>query len=143
MTAAERKAQTARENGKKGAAKLRKRIDPDQVEKLAAMHCTHAEIAAVVGCSQDTVERRFADVIRKGRESGKAKLRHLQWRSAQNGNVTMQIWLGKQLLKQSDKQELTGADGAPLHQNAGVMLLPSGADLAEWQQRAEEQHKDG
>ena len=30
----------------------------------------------------------------------------MQWKSAEKGNVTMQIWLGKQNLGQSDKQEV-------------------------------------
>ena len=27
----------------------------------------------------------------------------MQWKSAENGNVTMQIWLGKQVLGQSEQ----------------------------------------
>ena len=30
------------------------------------------------------------------------RLRQMQWKSAENGNVTMQIFLGKQVLGQSD-----------------------------------------
>jgi hypothetical protein len=52
-------------------------------------------------------------VIEKARSEGKASLRRLQWQNAAQGNVTMQIWLGKQLLDQNDTQrtELTGRDG--------------------------------
>ena len=112
--ATELKKRIARENGKKSAEKLRKQINPVQVEKLAAMHSSVPEIAAVIDCSRDTLDRRFADVMAKGRENGRAKLRHLQWKSANAGNVTMQIWLGKQLLHQTDKHELAGAEGTPL-----------------------------
>ena len=31
----------------------------------------------------------------------------MQWKSAEDGNVTMQIWLGKQVLGQAEKQEVT------------------------------------
>ena len=31
----------------------------------------------------------------------------MQWRSAERGSVPMQIWLGKQVLGQTDKQEIT------------------------------------
>lgn len=86
-------------------------IDPKDLEKLAAMGCSMKEMAAFCECSVDTLERRFADVIHKGRESGKTSLRRLQWQSAQKGNVTMQIFLGKQLLGQSDK--LTTVDKTP------------------------------
>jgi len=30
----------------------------------------------------------------------------MQWKSAEKGNVTMQIWLGKQILGQADKSEV-------------------------------------
>jgi hypothetical protein len=39
-------------------------------------------------------------------EGQKIKLRTYQWRSAEKGNVTMQIWLGKQYLGQSDKLQV-------------------------------------
>ena len=83
-------------------------VDATLVEKLASIHCTMKEIAAVCDCSVDTLERRFADVIEKGRDKGKSALRRLQWDAAQKGNVTMMIFLGKQLLGQSDKVEQLG-----------------------------------
>lgn len=78
-------------------------IDEDSVEKLAAIHCTMEEIASVVGCSVDTLERRFADTIKKGRDKGKTSLKRWQWKLAEKGNGTMLIWLGKQYLDQSDQ----------------------------------------
>jgi len=93
-----------------------KKVDAEQVEKLAGFHCSLAEIASVVGCSVDTLERRFAEVIKKGREQGKASLRRRQFELAMAGNPTMLIWLGKQNLGQRDGTaiELTGKDGAPI-----------------------------
>jgi len=83
-------------------------IDWDLVKKLAAIHCTQEEIASVVGCSVDTLTRRpeFAEVFKKGREEGKASLRRKQYEIAMNGNVSMLIWLGKQILGQSEKTEV-------------------------------------
>lgn len=78
-------------------------IDPEVVRKLAMIHCTMIEIAAVVGCSVDTLEKRFADIIKDGKAQGKSSLRRLQWESAQKGNTSMLIWLGKQLLGQRDQ----------------------------------------
>lgn len=83
-----------------------KEIDPKTVERLARIHCTLEEIASVCNCSVDTLHRRFADVIERGKESGKASLRRLQWKAARGGNVTMLIWLGKQMLAQSDQQNI-------------------------------------
>jgi hypothetical protein len=77
-------------------------IDPEQVQKLAMLQCTNVEIASFFNCDEGTIRKRFSDELRKGRESGKISLRRMQWKSCENGNVTMQIWLGKQYLGQSD-----------------------------------------
>ena len=77
-------------------------IDPEQVKKLAMMQCTNVEIAAFFDCDEGTIRKRFSDELTKGRESGKISLRRMQWKSCENGNVTMQIWLGKQYLGQTD-----------------------------------------
>ena len=53
----------------------------------------------------------FCGFIKKGMEQGKASLRRMQYGAANKGNVTMQIWLGKQYLGQNDKQEITGLMG--------------------------------
>jgi predicted transcriptional regulator len=95
-------------------------FDLGVVEQLAGMQCTIPEIAAVVGCSPDTVRRRikddeeFAAIVDKGREGGKSKLRHAQWKNAIGGNTTMQIFLGKQYLGQKDRQETEFKEVAPL-----------------------------
>jgi hypothetical protein len=80
-----------------------KDIDPEVVDRLAAIHCTIDEIGAVVGCSRDTIERRFREQVETGKAKGRASLRRMQWKSAEAGNATMQIWLGKQCLEQTDK----------------------------------------
>lgn len=84
----------------------KKDIDPEQVRKLAALGCTFEEIADVVGCSHDTIARRFKDEIEIGRRQGNASLRRKQFELAQSGNVTMLIWLGKQRLGQAEKSQV-------------------------------------
>lgn len=84
------------------------KIDEEQVEKLAAMHCTIPEIASFFNVNEKTIDRRFAPIIRKGKEKGKIKLRRLQWRQAEEGSYSMAIWLGKQYLGQTDKVEGAG-----------------------------------
>lgn len=88
-------------------ARPKKDIDPDQVTKLAMINCSYAEMAAVLDCDQSTLSRRFAQLIEKGRESGKMSLKRKQWEMAMGGNITMLVWLGKQLLGQTDKVEKT------------------------------------
>lgn len=90
--------------GKGGRPKLD--IDPDVVERLAFIHCTNSEIAAVVGCSVDTIADRFSDVIKHGREKGKMSLRRWQFKKAESGNVAMLIWLGKQCLDQRERADV-------------------------------------
>lgn len=83
-------------------ARPKKIVDEDQIMKLAAINCSYAEIAAVVGVDPSTLTRRFAQVIEKGREQGKMSLKRKQYEVAMGGNVSMLIWLGKQILGQRD-----------------------------------------
>ena len=80
-------------------------LDTDKVEQLAGFGCTNREIASFFDCSETTLTRNYGDFLIKGREKGKIRLRQLQWRAAERGNTTMLIWLGKQVLGQSEKTE--------------------------------------
>ncbi len=84
----------------------RKPVDAELVGNLAGIGCTMEEISAFAKVSVDTLERRYAEIIKKGRELGKSSLRRMQWKAAEVGNVTMMIWLGKQLLAQRDNFDL-------------------------------------
>lgn len=84
----------------------KKDIDAEQVRKLAAIDCSYAEIAAVVGCDPKTLTNRFSQVIKEGREQGCSSLKRKQFEVAMAGNPTMLIWLGKQRLGQRDHQSL-------------------------------------
>jgi len=116
-------------------ARRQKLIDAKQVEELARIGCTEEDMATVLGVSVDTLQRRkrtcaeFRGAIEKGRASLRNSLRRLQVKKALEGNVTMLIWLGKQLLGQSDRQstELSGPEGVPLLPDAVVLAL---AELA-------------
>ena len=81
-------------------------IDTEQVEKLASFGCTNIEIGSFFGCSPDLLEKSYSEFLTKGRDKGKIRLRQLQWKAAEAGSHTMLIWLGKQILNQSDKKEL-------------------------------------
>lgn len=86
-------------------------FDLRQVEQLGAIMCTDEEIAGVLGCNVDTIRERkkepeFSGALEKGRATGKASLRRIQWNTAKGGNATMQIWLGKQWLGQRDRQDV-------------------------------------
>ena len=93
---------------KRKVGRPKKIIDMVRVEKLASIGCTHDEIAAVLECSRNTLEHQdsFCAVYKRGFDKGKMSLRHKQWQLADKLDRTMLIWLGKQHLGQSDKQEV-------------------------------------
>ena len=91
-------------------------IDKEQVEKLASFGCTNVEIASFFGCDESLIRKSYSENITKGKDKGKIRLRQLMFRSAESGNVAMLIWLSKQYLGMSDKQEIT------------TMELPEGFD---------------
>ena len=91
-------------------------IDTEQLQKLAKLGCTNKEMGDFFGCSADLLEKSYSDILLKGRAEQKMRLRQLQWKSAENGNVTMQIFLGKNILGQQDKLEENQLD-EPLRWN--------------------------
>ena len=88
-------------------------FDLSEVEKLGTIGATAHEMAAWFNCGLRTIERRMGKVdgdFRRSYEKGfgrlKMSLRRKQIETANAGNVTMLIWLGKQLLDQADKREI-------------------------------------
>ena len=77
-------------------------LDTDQIKKLASLGCTNKEISDFFGCSADLLEKSYSEFLTKGSAEQKLRLRQLQWKSAEKGNIVMQIWLGKQILGQSE-----------------------------------------
>lgn len=83
-------------------------IDEEQVLKLAKKLWTTEAIAQFFDVSRDTIERRFAAILAKGRSEGKMSINDAQlYLGVVKKNATMLIWLGKQHLGQSDKQAIT------------------------------------
>lgn len=89
-------------------------IDFEQLRKCCEVQCTLQECAAILGCSEDTVERRvneeygilFKEFFKKHSSGGRASLRRQQFAAAKDGSVPMMIWLGKQYLGQKEKQDI-------------------------------------
>ena len=96
----------------KGRPKIQ--IDESILRNLCEIQCTVKEMAYVLNCSVDTLNRNYSEVIQAGKSQGKIALRRAQWRNAlEKNNVTMQIWLGKNVLNQTD---------APLDEEMGQIL---------------------
>lgn len=90
-----------------------KQISRQQFEALCQIQCTQEEICSVLDVDHKTLDKwcrrtynsNFSQIFKVKRQNGHASLRKSQWDSAKGGNVTMQIWLGKQYLGQSDKAQ--------------------------------------
>ena len=88
-------------------------IDWDYVGKLLEAGCPATDIAAEIGIHRDSFYKRceadnnvtFSTFAQEKRTKGDNLLRAAQYKNAMNGNTSMQIWLGKNRLGQSDKQE--------------------------------------
>lgn len=97
-------------------------VDWIEFDKLCYMQCTLNEIAAWFECSSDTIERRveethgvrFAEYYAEKKDKGRISLRRAQFQAAtQKGNTALMIWLGKQYLGQTEKNQ-TEFIGVPI-----------------------------
>ena len=85
-----------------GRGMRRRVVMPEDVYKLAAIGCSTMEIARWFDVTEQTLRYNFSEIIAKGREDLKQSLRMSQIKLALQGNAVMLIWLGKNLLGQSD-----------------------------------------
>jgi hypothetical protein len=93
-----------------GRAPNQRTVPPDEVYYLASLGCTNREIAEWFGIHENTLAYNFKEYIAKAQEETKQKLRQAQLKAALGGNVAMLIWLGKNMLGQSDNPTNTDAD---------------------------------
>ena len=90
----------------------KKEISKTLFEKLCSIMCTEEEIAGMLECSVDTIERwckdeyktTFAEIYKIKSAHGKTSLRRTQFKLAEH-NAGMAIFLGKQYLGQKDTVE--------------------------------------
>jgi hypothetical protein len=90
-----------------------KEFNKEQFESLCNLQCTLDEIAGFFKCDTNTIDawckrtygEGFSTTYKKHSQNGKISLRRYQLRLAER-NATMAIWLGKQWLGQTDKQEV-------------------------------------
>ena len=111
------KAEISKEENCKRGRPL-KNFDVEQFKKLCSLHCTQAEIASFFNCDVDTVHAwckrefgvGFMEAFKIHSSQGKISLRRYQFKTAEKGNVSMLIWLGKQYLGQTDRVENVSDD---------------------------------
>ena len=99
----------------------RVKIDMLELEKLCGMQCTDEEVAAFLGVSARTIERRrqlpkFRDVMDQARAKGRVSVRRALFKSAANGNIAAAIFLAKNLLGYKDivSNEHSGPGGGAI-----------------------------
>jgi hypothetical protein len=100
-------------------------IDWTEFDKLCEIQCTLREISEWFKCSEDTIERavqrkhgvNFAEYYGQSSVKGKISLRRKQFQVAMSGDRTLLIWLGKQLLNQTEKQHLVTIDETDKHKS--------------------------
>ena len=93
----------------------RKQIDKTEFEKLCFLQCTRSEFCTWFDVNEDTLNRwckenydgrTFSAVFQEKRENGLISLRRTQFQLAEK-SPAMAIFLGKNLLGQTDKVEQT------------------------------------
>lgn len=99
--------------GKAGRPRIE--FDLTVVEGLGEIGATLDEMATVLPASRATIAARMGDkdsdfwtAYNKGFGDLRMSLRREQIRQAKGGNITMLIWLGKQLLEQRDRHDVSG-----------------------------------
>jgi hypothetical protein len=94
-----------------GAGRPKKPIPYDDIEAISRLHPSDEEIAGFCGISRNTLEiwkkdEQFQACVERGRAAGKLNLRRKQLAKAEQGDGTMLVWLGKNMLGQADKAEV-------------------------------------
>jgi hypothetical protein len=77
-------------------------VPPEEVYKLAQIGCKNHEICEWFDIDENTLTYNFRPELDRGRNNLKQSLRQAQLRLALQGNAVMLIWLGKNILGQSD-----------------------------------------
>jgi hypothetical protein len=98
-----------------------KKIDLSELEKLYGMQCTDREVAAYLGISVKTLERRkkiqkFADVMDAAKAKGRVSVRRMLFALGAKGHIAAAIFLAKNILGYKDyvSNEHSGPDGGPI-----------------------------
>lgn len=98
----------------------------DDFKKLCVLQATEEEVAGFFDMSIDSLRRRcqehfkdeetgkgmsFAEVYKRFSADGKISLRRVQFEQAtKKNNITMQIWLGQQMLGQANRHHQSGGN---------------------------------
>lgn len=92
-----------------------KEIDEARLAALASRFCTNEEIAADLGCSDDTLVNRFSEPLKKGRNNAKKSLRARQFEVAMGRPAQPAVYLRTHQDENGNQfGELVLKDGEPI-----------------------------
>ena len=86
-----------------------------QIAELAFRGLKNNGIATKMGIDQNTFETHFKELCTKQRVERKLMLLDLQVEKAKTGDSTMLVWLGKNDLEQTDKQNIEHSGGITIN----------------------------
>lgn len=108
-----------------------KTINRAFVLELASKGHSIEEISEMAGVAKSTLRGSCLTELMRGRLMCGASLRAKQFELAMNGNATMLIFLGKQILGQHDRQEVSGINGGPITYEKTDLAKLSDSELAD------------
>ena len=125
MTNKLEKSDTKKANGHGGARENAGRMpfeptdaERKQVEALSGYGLPIEQIAMLIrdGIDADTLRKHFSSELVSGKSKANAQIGRTLFQKAMGGDTTAMIWWSKTQMRWSEtqKHELTGADGAPL-----------------------------
>ena len=118
--------------------------DWETIKNLCKIQCTQEEVASVMDLCLDTLQYKceqemgisFSEFYKQERRKGTASLRRAQWLKAIEGkNPALLIWLGKQMLGQTDQPRIDAFEGDVIFQSR---IGPGGNIIQEIRSLAED-----
>jgi hypothetical protein len=103
------------------------KFDYNIIKGFASIGCNDSTIADMIGVSAKTFQRhkktdlKLAEALEYGHSNMKYKLRSWQMREAEKGNTALLIFLGKNVLGQSDRIEGETTDDSGLDKIATIL----------------------
>ena len=115
-------------------------IDQEMLARLAKMLFTAADCAIFLGCGVGTIDRRlkeagwagYGEFFHRHSAWARVRLRQAQWKSAMEGNATIQIWLGKQYLGQTNTPRSASPTVAARNLGCGKIFRATIYDVDDW-----------
>lgn len=128
-------------NRKTGVGRTPVILDTELLAALSIIHCSFKEMANILKCGEEVLQKgMYREIVDENRAKGAQSLRRAQYQKAvKGGDTTMQIWLGKNILGQTDKMatEVTGANGGPIEMVSPKDMLMQKLDEIATRQQAQ------